>query len=121
MSYGGSVGTDAKVGSGSVLSPPNNADIAQITAGNAPAGTYRLDIYLQLSATAETALNNLNLRDITAAAVIATGIPTIQSGGGIVKITIERITTTGGFGLRPIAGAVAGAVYTAFMLAYRID
>lgn len=83
-----------------------------VTAG----GTYRLEITVNLSGTAETQLANLRLRDNT------TNLFTLPSLQGTAKYAVERVANAGGnFNVQVIAAATAGSIYTIGMTATRVE
>ena len=109
------------VATGSVTAPGAGADVAQIA--DVPSGLYEVRVIIALTATAETALRNLRLRE--GGRTIADALPSLS--GLNVLITLPRVEINPDtaddlvdLDLIAIAAGTAGAVYNATLIATRI-
>lgn len=115
--FGVQVGSDTFHASGTAAAPTANAAIATLAAPGA--GVYQIEVDLGLSSTAETAVQNAELRH-GATVVGKVGFTTSSTPQ---KTLYQRVTVLAGEAItvNATAGAIAGSVYTATILATRID
>jgi hypothetical protein len=104
---------------GTATAPAAGSAIASIAAVNITPGVYRLDLYFQLSGTAETAVNNLQL-NLNGANF--TQAPSAGTNTTLQRFTVPRVYLNGTSAARvqAAANATAGSVYTVTLIATRL-
>lgn len=111
---------DTQTAAGTAGAPTAGSAICQIVAPPAQgAGTYKATVWVVLTATAETAAVNLQLRYNS---TITRAFPTFGLGA-LTPIVFDRVTLDGINPLRveAVANAAVGSVYTAVVSIVRVN
>jgi hypothetical protein len=109
-------GIDNTLGQGQTAAAPGaSATLAAVTIVDA--GVYRVDVTIALTATAETALMNLRLRQ--SGTILVTPLPSLS--GLVIQLRFPRVPViAGALFLQTIAAAAAGSIYNTVISATRI-
>lgn len=108
----------SRVASATVSAPGAGAVVAQIVAP--PDGLYDVTVKVFLSGTAETALNNLRLREN--GNTVFSGLPSITVATDWLELKFANVEVNQGGGnldVIAIAAATAGSVYSVVLIADR--
>lgn len=97
--------------SGTPAANGSTANLTGLTAG----GVYEIEATIALTATAETQLLNLRLRNN---GTPHSTIPTIS--GQVLRLRWPRLTANGNIDIQAIAAATGGAVYNVMLQATRV-
>jgi hypothetical protein len=107
---------NSRQASGSVTAPGAGVAIATITAP--PPGVYEVRVYATLTGTAETALQNLRLRENGATLYTLPSLSTFALAWVFPRVEVNE--GGGNLDLIAVAAATAGAIYNATLIATRI-